>query len=130
MLITVSNKTEFIPEWNDNQKENDPVVVVHRVPTMGLRERLIPKPRLKLMVSADGKSEGGETEVEVDNKKIILAMLVEIKNLAYESDGKEIRVKSADDLYSNNTPSTLSGLVDEIGTYFQKILNERVESKN
>ena len=131
MLISVSNKTEYTPEWNDNLKTPDPIVVVHRVPTMGLRERLIPRPKLKLMVSADGKSEGGETEVEIDNKKIIQSMLVEIKNLAYTSeDGKEIRVKSADDLFGNTTPSALSGLADELGTYFQKILNERVDSKN
>lgn len=130
MLISVSNKSEFIPEWNDNQKSTDPIVVIHKVPTMGLRERLIPKPKLKLIVSADGKSEGGETEVEIDNKKIIQSMLVEIKNLAYESEGKEIKVKTADDLFGNSTPSAFSGLADELGTYFQKVLNERVDSKN
>lgn len=130
MLISVSSNNEFIPEWNNNKKEADPIVVVHRVPTMGLRERLIPKPKLKLMVSADGRTEGGETEVEIDNKKIIQAMLVEIRNFSYSMDGKEVAVKSADDLFSNNTPSAVSGLMEEIGAYFQKILSEKIESKN
>ena len=130
MIVQVANKSEFIPEWNGNKEENDPIVVTHKVPTMALREQLIPKPRLKLVVSPDGKSEGGETTIEIDNRSLIQTMLISIKGLAVNIDGKEVEIKTAGDLFGKDTPSILSGLVDELGTYFQKILNERVDSKN
>jgi len=130
MIVQVMNKSEFIPEWNENKKENDPIVVVHKVPTMALREQLIPKPRLKLVVGADGKSEGGETTIEVDNRNLIQSMLISIKGLSVNIDGKEVEIKTAGDLFGKETPSILSGLVDEIGSYFQSVLNERVDSKN
>jgi hypothetical protein len=131
MVISVATKKEFTPEWNDNKKENNPIVVVHRAPTMALYEQLIPKPTIKMKIGNDGSANGGETEIEIDTKALVKAMLLELKNCDLEIDGKPMSIKNTEDLYGPSAPAILSGLVNEIGSYFQKILSERdVEAKN
>jgi len=128
MNISISLQREFVPEWNNNKESEDPIVVVYKAPTMNLRQQLIPNPKIVLKISPDGKAEGGETTIEVDNRKIIYGMLEEIKNLTLTVDGKEKEIRTANDLYSG--PAFLGGLVDEIGAFFQKELSKSVDVKN
>lgn len=127
MKVNISTKREWIPNWNGNKKENDPITIVHKAPTMSLRTELLPKPHVLFRIDNAGNPQGGESDLEIDNKKIIYGMLINIRNLTVEDEnGEAFEIKTAEDLFSKNAPSILYELVDEIGTYFQKILNEKV----
>jgi hypothetical protein len=130
MVISVSLKKEYIPEWMDNAKSDKPIRVLHKAPTMALYEELIPKPRIKVKVGAEG-AEGGETELVVDNTAIVKKMVNEIMDCELNIEGRTVIIKNADDLYGANAPAMLSGLAEELGRYFQKILADRsVDTKN
>lgn len=130
MMITLTSKTEYVPEWRENKKDPNPIVVEHKVPTMALKDRLIPKAKLKVIVSPDGKSEGGESEIVVDNSNIVNGMITGFKNFTINVDGKEIQIKKVEDITGKDAPAIFGELVDELGTYFQKLLNEKADSKN
>lgn len=135
MEVSVALTKEWKPEWRNNREDNNPIVVVHKAPTMALKERLIPKPKIKYIIR-DDQSSGGETEIEVDNKHIIEEMLLEIRNCTIkitDEDGEVeiLEIKSAKDLFSPKAPAMISGLADEIGVYFQRLLQgQGADSKN
>lgn len=130
MVINVSLKKEYIPTWNDNQTSDKPVKVYHKAPTMALKDKLIPKPKIKMVVDGDG-AKGGETEMVVDNSGLVLEMVTSIENLEVYVDGKNIPITTAKELYGDNAPTELSGLADELGKYFQEILtNREINTKN
>jgi hypothetical protein len=130
MIISVSQKKEYIPEWNGNRTEDKPIRVIHRAPTMSLYEELIPKPRIKMKIDKEGAQEG-ETELVIDNTAIVKKMVTEIVDCELDVDGKRVVIASADDLYGTNAPAILSGFVEELGKYFQGILADRsVNTKN
>jgi hypothetical protein len=126
MKISVDTKREFIPEWHDNKlaDESQRIVIEHRAPSMTLVEDLIPKPTLKMTGHGD-VTDGWETTSTMDSKKLIRGMLLKIRNLTLDVDGKDMPIVGYEDLYSPATPSIVAGLVDEIAMYFQKILSER-----
>ena len=133
MIVGVSLTTEYIPDWNGNKQDEKPIVVEHLKPSMKLRERLIPKPRLKFNFGTDGKSEGGETDMVLDTRKIVEEMTTSIRNLELrdEATGKVfLTVTSARDLYSSDSPPILAALADELGVYYQRLLAENVDTKN
>jgi hypothetical protein len=131
MVINVSLKKEYIPEWNGNRDSNDQIVVIHRAPTMSLYDELIPKPTIKMKVGKDG-AEGGETELTVDTSNLVRKMIVDIKGLIIDIEGKnQIVIKTGNDLFSTDAPAMLAGLTDELGRYFQEILiSRKVDTKN
>jgi len=132
MVIHLSNENKFIPEWNDNAKETNPIEITYKTPTMSLYSNLIPKPSIVLKMGTDGQMDGGETEMVIDNSKIVKDMVSDIKNLAYTEDGgKEVTLKDGKELFGSSVPSVFSGLVDEIGAYLQGVLNKKVvDAKN
>ena len=71
MNVTVNLTNEYVPKWNGNDKDSSPMIVRHRTPSMSLREELMPKPKLLMKVSTDGKSEGGKQSLSL----IISALL-------------------------------------------------------
>jgi hypothetical protein len=128
MVVSLDLVKEFTPEWNGNKLDSNPITVSYKAPTMPLVEKLVPKPVYMLKTKADGTSDGGEMEITLDTKKIILAMVTEIRNLEIMgADGKTILIKHASDLYGENTPSVISGLCDEIGVHLQGILSKKAE---
>jgi hypothetical protein len=130
MVISISQKKEYIPEWNDNKDSQDQIVVVHRVPTMALYNELIPKPTIKMKVGKDG-TEGGETELTIDTSNLVRRMVLDIKGLVIDDGHDRIPLKTGEDLFSANAPSMLAGLTDELGRYFQEILTSRaIDTKN
>jgi hypothetical protein len=130
MVLEVSDVLEFIPEWNENKKCSSPIVVKHKNPTMSMYERLIPKPKLKVRIAADGKSEGAESDVVIDNTKIIKEMVTGISNLDIDnkSNGKTYSIRTAEELFGDG-PVVLSGLVSEIGSYLQNVLSKKAENE-
>jgi hypothetical protein len=131
MTISVNTKTEYTPEWNDNRDDASPVIVEHLTPTMALYNELIQPPTIKMKITTDGKMDGGETDLILDNKKIVRKMVTKIRNLTVEIDGKPINVTSGSDLFGPGMPPVIAGLVDELGTYLQGLLSDRsVNAKN
>jgi hypothetical protein len=126
MIFSTSTKTEFVPKWYNNQAEakDDQIVIEHLTPTASLKDRLIPKAVLKWTFDAKGDASGGETEMTIDNKKIVTTMVTKIRNLVVEVDGKKIPVNDANDLYGQGMPVEISDLADEIGTYLQGLLSK------
>src|SRR5690606_13913318 len=112
--ISVNLQREYIPEWNGNREEpvGSQIKVLHRAPTLALKDELVPKPEIKFRISDTGKSEGGETIARVDNRKIVEGMVFSIENLTLEvQDGenksKTVEIKSVRDLYSSQIPASL-----------------------
>jgi hypothetical protein len=62
-------------------------------------------------------------------------MTTGIRNLTIRkrhSNGTEktIEIRTVEDLFSDSAPATLGGLIDEMGTYYQKILQQETNTKN
>ena len=131
MVISVSLKKEYVPTWMNNNESEKPFKVLHRAPTMGLYEELIPKPKIKMRVDKDGAN-GGETEMTVDTTNIVKRMVIEIVDLTLNlDDGSQMVIKNVDDLFGKDAPAMLSGLTEELGRYLQELLTTRgVNSKN
>jgi hypothetical protein len=131
MIINVSTTKEFIPEWNNNRASTNPISITHKAPTMALYNALVPRPSIKLTIDSDGKSSGGETEMTLDYTKTVKEMLLVISNLELNIDGRTVSICNAGDLLGGNTPCMLSGLVDELGAYFQMLLTTKsIDEKN
>jgi hypothetical protein len=81
--------------------------------------------------STDGGSEGYETEIVIDNKKIVAKMVTKIKNLTLDIDGDKLAITTGAELFGPGAPSGLSGLVDEVGAYLQGLLAKKgFDAKN
>jgi hypothetical protein len=134
MILEIDDVLEFTPEWNGNEKSDNPIVVKYKNPTMVMYEKLMPKPKLVLKIDADGKSQGGESAVTIDNKAIVMELVTTISNLEINNkqEGKKFSIRTAAELYGSGAPAMLSGLADEIGVYLQKVLAKKagVEAKN
>jgi hypothetical protein len=141
MILTVSDKREFIPTFNGNTDltGSEQIKVTHDAPTMAIKERAMPH---GFDMDKDGQV---STHVEIDRKKVIKAFNAKIFNAAYEKpigevktdgplkvvgDGKAtvIRINNAEDLF--NAPVEFDPLIDELYTYFQNLLNTKVDEKN
>lgn len=133
MILEINDSCEFVPEFNGNKAEDKPILVKYKNPTMPLYDRLIPKPQLTLKLSADGQSSGGESVVTIDNKAIVMAMVTSIENLEIKlQNGKTISITTAKELYGDDVPSSVAGLIDEIGSHLQSALSKKanVDLKN
>jgi hypothetical protein len=130
MVINISTKNEFIPEWNDNKKSTEPIKIFHFAPTYAMKTRLVPNPKIMFKVGENGSYQGGEMAIEVDNSKFVKEMVISIENLTLKIDGKEKNIKTVSELFSKDSPALLQGLIDEIGMYFSNLLSERDETKN
>jgi hypothetical protein len=130
MEISVSTQKEYIPEWNDNRQDEKPLRVIHKKPTLKLRSQLLPQPKITMRISAKGDPEGGDTVVEVNNERLVRGMVDHFEDFAINVDGKRFEIQTVDDLFSDNTPSRVGDLVDELGTYFQRLLSRKTDTKN
>lgn len=127
MTLSVSTKKEYVPKFNDNQKApvSDQIKVVHKAPTLAIKERLFPK---VYQFNQSGEVTGN---FEIDRVRILKEFIVEIHNLSYKTDdGLDVvfKIKSSDDLFK--APPDFDGLVDELYSYFQELLNKKVDEKN
>ena len=131
MVVKVTKTTEFIPKWHGNQDDKEPIVFVHKVPTNALRERLLPKSRVKMTVGIDGKFAGGETDVEIDVRRINEEMITGVKNCFTEDEtGKRIEFTKVSDMYGDKAPPEFGELMDEVGRHLQGLLARGQDTKN
>jgi hypothetical protein len=130
MKISVTREREYVPDWENNKDDPNPIVITHKAASAALSAKLIPKAVLRV-TGSKGVEQAWETEITVDNEKLCRAMIIDIKNLEFDVDGKVFTVRNADGLFGEDVPAGLTGLVDEIGQYFQGLLSEKVvDTKN
>lgn len=130
MEIKINTVEEYIPEWNDNRSEEKPMKVIHRIPTWKLRSNLLPNPKITMKISPNGEAQGGETIVEMNNEKVIRGMTKSFVDFTLNVNGNIYEIKTVEDLFNESTPTIIGGLVDELGSYYQRILSQRTETKN
>jgi hypothetical protein len=140
MICSISDAREFIPEFNHNKDlpNTDQIKITHDASTMSIKERAIPH---GFDLDKDGQV---STHVEIDRKKVIKAFNTKIVNLGYEKPVGEskvngpvkvtgdnkvvIKINNAEDLF--NAPVEFDPLIDELYTYFQNLLQSKVDEKN
>jgi hypothetical protein len=127
MLVSISTKGEYIPEWNKNRtlKGDEQIKVFHTLPSVSMKERLNPK---TFTYGLDGDVQG---KFEIDRKKTIMEFKVKIENLKVAlTDGETKAILTGEDLFGSLVPIELDPLIDELYNYFNKILNPQVNTKN
>jgi len=124
MMISISTKREFIPEFNDNLKlpVAEQLKIGHRAPTVAIKEKLFPR---KFEFGADGQITGS---FEVDRKKIIQELTTDFSNCAYESDGDVKKISTVEQLFK--APVEFDPLIEELYNYYNTLLNSKVNEKN
>jgi len=129
MVLTIATKREFIPKFNGNDKAPaaEQIKILHKAATIEIKEKLYPR---TFSYGADGHVTG---TMSVDRKAMLSAFILDsgLINIGYQLDDQKdhvIKVKSVDDLFS--APTEYDGLIDEIYTYFQGLLNAKVNEKN
>jgi len=124
MNITVQQKREYIPEFNGNRElpAVEQVKVLHRAATIKIKEALFPK---KYEYDSNGEMKGS---FELDRSGMMLKFITDIKNFSYEEDGVSYKIKTAAQLI--DAPSEFEELLDELYSYFQELLNKKVDEKN
>jgi hypothetical protein len=124
MVISVSTKREYIPEFNGNRKlsPTEQLKVIHRAPTVAIKEKLFPR---KFDFGADGAITGS---FEVDRKKIISELTAEFLNFEYETDDEKKKITTVEQLFK--APVEFDPLIEELYTYYNSLLNARPNEKN
>ena len=124
MIISVSTKREFTPEFNGNRKlpANEQMKIIHRAPTVAIKEKLFPR-----KFEFDGKGEVSGS-FEVDRKKIIGELTIDLLNIEYESDDEKKKVTTVTQLFG--APVEFDPLIEELYNYYNSILNARPNEKN
>ena len=124
MIVSISTKREFIPEFNGNRKlqSTEQLKIVHRAPTVAIKEKLFPR---KFDFGADGQVTGS---FEIDRKKIIQELTSEIINCVYELDDEEKKITTVEQLFK--APVEFDPLIEELYTYYNSLLNNKVNEKN
>ena len=82
MKVSILKETEFIPKWNENSLETDPVKFHLRYLTTGEIEACIKIKPVRIT--------GGDPEVEIDtdSRRIFELAVMRIDNLEIEAGGK------------------------------------------
>lgn len=124
MIVSISTKREYIPEFNGNRKlqVTEQMKVVHRAPTVAIKEKLFPR---KFAFGADGQITG---TFEVDRKKIIQELTESFSNIQYEMDGEEKKIATVEQLFK--APVEFDPLIEELYNYYNSVLNGKVNEKN
>jgi len=124
MVLSFSVKREFVPEFNGNKKlsPTEQIKVEHRAATATIKETLFPR---KFQLDKEG---GVTSQFEIDRKRILQAFVENIKNLSYEVDGEEKKISTVEQLFK--APIEFDGLIEELYSYFNDLLNAKVNEKN
>lgn len=131
MVIQVTKTKTFIPKFNGNESlpQNEQVTVILKNPTVAMREKLIPPPQMVGRTGANGTADGVEYQIFTpDKKRILMEMVQQITNCAYEENGVEKPISNTTELL--NAPSEFNGLVDELYQKCSAELQKTIPEKN
>jgi hypothetical protein len=106
MKIKVKRTDIFIPKYDGNREDSEPVKVHYRFLTAAERTDFISILPIKIV--------NGEPEIEMkqDNAGMVRKMVSRIENLSMEIDGKDTIIDDAEKLYK--TPGVPATLIQEI----------------
>jgi hypothetical protein len=93
MKIKVKESEKFIPLWNGNTEESEPITVHYRFPTAGERDEYI--------CALPAKFVNGEPVVEFknDSQGLVKKLCKRIENLELDVNGKKVLIDDAAKLY-------------------------------
>lgn len=129
--ISTSVQDVFIPEWDGNKElpVGEQIQVKYKSVTVAMKERLFPRAFDYKQASADSKDMLTSMTILVDRKKVIAEMTVDIKNCAYETaEGEIVKVVTVEQLFK--TPIDFDPLIEELYTFYQGLLTQKVDEKN
>lgn len=113
MKIVVENEKEYIPEWNGNRDQDEPITVIHRFLKPGERKKYIYLEPMEL--TYEGEKQEQRTHFVQKTQELAEVLITKIKNLVIVVDGKETEIDTIKKFY--NTPGIPPNLVSEIEAY-------------
>jgi len=127
-ILSVSSNRIFVPEFDGNKDlpSGEQIRVKYKTPTISMKEKLFPRQ----IDYIDGKA---QISIAIDRVKLLKELVTGIENLSYafeDADGKteEKKIVTVEQLFSASVE--FDGLVEEIFTYLNEILNGKVNEKN
>ena len=130
--ISINTERVFIPTFDGNDKAdpNDQIKVHYKAITSSIKEDLV---RRNVDLKKDKQS--GEMEptvsLQIDMRKTLDKLVVSIENLGYAINGAETKkVCTVQSLFDAQLEVGLYPLIEEIFTFFNDMLNQRVDEKN
>lgn len=133
MIVQVSLEREFVPKFNGNRElpASEQIKVIHKAPSVALREKYTPRTQIRYNFDEAGKPRGGTAEIDVDRASIVAGMVTRFENLGYrDKGGRDRMIVNAKELFSDDTPSEFNEFIDELVEYLQGILSKKVDTKN
>lgn len=131
MIIEVPVSDIYYPEWNKNLElpEEERVSIEWKYPDISKSNVLNPRPTFKTVLDMDGKFKETTTETKTDYTYILREMVVSFRGLSYRKGGIEKKVATVSQLFE--APSLFSGLIDDVGKFLKKKLEEsEIAEKN
>ena len=129
--ITTSVQDVFIPEWDGNKDAplGEQIQITYKAVTVAMKEKLFPREFDYKQANTGSQDMLTSMVIKVDRKKVIAEMTVAIKNCAYETAEGEIKkVATVEQLFA--TPIDFDPLIEELYTFYQSLLTQKVNEKN
>lgn len=130
MIVAVSKKLTFIPEFNKNKEcpASDQIVVTIKNPTIQIKQRVSSTPETVARADTSGKIEGIDIRLKTDDIAVLREMLDGISNCGYEDEDGKHFIANAKTLLE--APVEFSPLIDEIVAECNRVLSKAVDEKN
>ena len=130
--ISINTERVFIPtfEGNDKVDPNDQIKFHYKAITSSIKEDLV-----RRNVDLKKNAQSGEMEptvsLQIDMRRTLDKLIVSIENLGYAINGAEAKkVTSVQALFDAPLEVGLYPLIEEIFTFCNDMLNQRVDEKN
>jgi len=130
--ISINTERVFIPtfEGNDKVDPNDQIKFHYKAITSSIKEDLV-----RRNVDLKKNAQSGEMEptvsLQIDMRRTLDKLIVSIENLGYAINGAEAKkVTSVQAIFDAPLEVGLYPLIEEIFTFCNDMLNQRVDEKN
>lgn len=122
MIIKCYKDNVFIPKWNGNKKEADPIKIKHRYLTPEERDKYFYYQPLKVTPKTDGY----EVVLVEDKKGCCKAIVIGIENFALEVNGEKIVIDTVKKLYeTEGVPNALIKEIEEYMSNASPVIDEK-----
>jgi len=126
MIKTITSATTayFTPMFDGNTDltNAEQIRIEYKRPTIAMKEKLFPR-------QFDFDQTGQATmSVTVDRKKLIKELTIKIENCGYIADTVERKISTVDQLF--DAPIDFDPLIEELYTFYNEVINTKVNEKN
>lgn len=111
MRVIASTGMEYIPTWNRNKKEKDPIKIKYRYLTGPEKDRIM---GVVMPEFDENGKQVGRFKLRIDNERLIKTSILSIENLDIYEDGSTIQANAA---HICNSPD-LANLYTELVNFF------------